>query len=218
MGLVIDISKYASSPYVKQLRQADCANDKSEKACNNQIDTDQELIAAAKLISNGTVNDAKQAEDILRKALNITDVAAPAGGSAKGAEIKSASPQWGKSGIKAKVDAGTLTISGSLADSEQYGVTIEPLDIKAGQKLVFEVEVKGAFIWGGKNITLIGMPDPTVVGGTLVKADNPWIVIESPGKATIKVPYKDADSVSGLTIKTGGMQNGSIVIKSIRVE
>ena len=216
--LNITISKYKGTPNFQKLNRANAVNPDDPKAFDSEINTDPERLEAAKLICGKPFTDVKKAEACLVKELGIKEAAPASGGAAKGVEIKSASPKWGKNGLTAKIDSGSLKISGTLEDSELYSVRIAPAEVKVGQKLVFDVKVKGAFTWGGKVMVLVGMSDPEVVGGELVAADNKWIVINSPGKATIKVPYDEAETVTALSIKTGGMSSASITISNIRVE
>lgn len=218
-GLVIEIAKYKSSPHFKKLNRADAVGGESPNAFNGKIDTDAEKKEAAKLICGGSAaEDVKKAEACLVKALGIK-VEAEAGEDVKGAQIKSARPSWGKSGLKAAVSGGKLTIKGTLEDSEQYSVSLaSELKIKKGQSLLVDVKVKGSFTWGGKNLVLIGLPKPQVSGGRIEVTDGPWVVIESPGKGTVKVVFSDNEEIGSLTVKTGGMSGASIEISNIRVK
>lgn len=223
----IDISNVAAK-YKASLRRADTVNPDDANAYNGKIDTREEILAAAALIcpARPAAGNLTAAEACLRKELGLEEApAAPAAAAitepTRGIKIQEVSPLWGKGdSLKAKIVSGVLTISGTLEDSELYSVQISPTEIKSGQRLVFDVEVKkGKFTWGGKVFAVLGeMPDPEVIGGRLERSDSPWVVIAPSLKATVKIPIKGPAVVTVLEIKTGGMSNGEIRIGNIRVE
>lgn len=220
--LNIKISDYKSSTHFKSLNQADEAEDTGEKGqtYNGVIDTDAERLKAAELVCGTKTTDVKQAEACLRKALNIT-AAAPVSGSGQGAQVKSVAPNWGKSGLKAKVDGGAAVIEGNLQDAELYTITLAAsLSVKAGQFIVLEMEADGSFSWGGKVASFQGWPGLTVSGDGFVATDDPsektWV--SGTGKTMVKLPVTRDKQVNVLSVKTGGMTDGYIKISNIRVE
>lgn len=154
-GFTLKISE-ALPQYQRALRRADIGN--GDKAYNGSLDTNEELINAAKEVSKEAAqkfngSSAAEAENYLRQvALGQNNaVQAVQADSKPVALLRKPEVVWGKG--KYTVNGNILTIDGSGASPDASGVFLGKINPAGYSKLVVTVtalEGKDKLIWGGK--------------------------------------------------------------------
>jgi hypothetical protein len=154
-GFTLKISE-ALPQYQRALRRADIGS--GNKAYNGSIDTNEELVNAAKEVSKEAAqkfngSSASEAENYLRQvALGQSNaVQAVQTGSKPVTLLRKPEVVWGKG--KYTVSGNTLTIDGSGARPDASGVFLGKIKPEGYTKLVVRIkDIKGKdkLIWGGK--------------------------------------------------------------------